>query len=175
MYTYPNFEKEVIRVFAGLMNRYNLEAISLSNNHFSEVRLKNNNCIIKFTYNMGEVGCSFINPKAISGIYPIYPIWSFLYPNDQKEYGLHEFDFEKQLYFLADLISERFAHILMGDFSWVNDFENKNHYLSKQIEFIMNKLENDSPIKAKFWNADLSWKEDLRDYINSKHINIDEL
>jgi hypothetical protein len=127
--------KELILTnYSVLIKEYDLTFRDISS-VFPQYLLYNDKCIVRFTYDMGSVEVSFIdplvkhkadlikNPGGFPSGYPVYPVFhthKCLFPNDQLKFGSNSWELEQQVKSSRDLIACRFTNVLKGDFTWTN-------------------------------------------------------
>ncbi|MET0393315.1 MAG: hypothetical protein ABW019_09245 [Chitinophagaceae bacterium] len=172
MYKYPGFEEKIITVFKPIIEKYQFEPKFLSADSFSTLHLENPYCIIRFTYDIGEVGCVFINPRTnTNAVYPAYSVLEYLFPTDKENFRSADWDVDVQVHHFFRLIESRLRNVLNGDFSWTEAYQNNSRLISSRIAFVMNNFTHSHSIVQKFWNADPSWESDLDAYLLNHGLN----
>ncbi|WP_439698120.1 hypothetical protein ACFGVS_07640 [Mucilaginibacter sp. AW1-7] len=165
---YADFKKDIANGFSELISEFDLELILIRNGLYI---LRGKNCILKFTFDRGDVFCEF--KKTSDDIhtlgYGVFPVLKFLHSavkiNISYDPGL-------QLLEYAKVISEHLKNVLNGDFSWLNEFLNSESELNKIMGYILENLSYHHPISKKMRSGDESWKQDFQKYIQENNIEL---
>ncbi|SRR6266536_2630266 len=168
---YPEFEGDIKECFSKIIVKYDFKFSRVYEGCYT---LNNGKCLLKFTYDRGEVACNIKQPGDATETagYNVLSVYRFLYPDDttynKKDWGTpHE-----QLSEYADALSGKLKNILMGDFSWEGKYASRQNQLSKMIKFVRNNLDRTDPIYQKFYNDDVGWINDLKSYLEENNISL---
>ncbi len=169
---YPNFKNDIQEIFGELMSKNGLHFETI---HDGCYLLCNSKIVLKFTYDRGEVSCNIKHPEDRNEVagYNVYSICRYLYPKSK----LHENDKEwispqEQLVIYLDILSSSLEFILVGDFSWEKGYLEDQQNLNKFIKFVWQNIDPNSLIYKKFAQGDLSWIDDLRQYLQDNNISL---
>lgn len=117
-----DFEQLIFENFDDLIKRFDLKLISFSNEFGDEFRLVGHNSELFFTYDRGDLRCSFINPDT-NRKYLVNLIYKLLYPKEnQYIFSINDTP-SMQIKVYSQVMRERLCNILEGDFSWANHFD----------------------------------------------------
>jgi hypothetical protein len=98
------------------------------------IELTSDVCIVRLIYDTGVTVGQFVYPKekaerqaikrpdGFPSGYPMYDfhsVWKYLYPRDRMNFRYDGYDIEGQAGMIRQLMLERFAGVLQGDFSWI--------------------------------------------------------
>lgn len=116
-----NFKEIVLDSFDFLINEKKLNPEIRDDN---EIRLLGITTHLRFTYDRGDLRCSFLDP-ILKRMFGVNLVYEFLYPRDRAfTFSINE-PFTAQLDKFAIVIKERLMNVMDGDFSWAEDFENR--------------------------------------------------
>jgi len=169
---YHGFKEDIETVFKDLISEFDLKLIEPSEGLFL---LRGEKCDLKFTYDRGDLVCSFKQPGdyIFNPGYQVWPVYRYLYPVKETAVKFTNGDWgtpKQQLSGYSKVIQDHLKNILEGDFSWLVDYSMKVNEESRLTMFVFS-LDRNHPISKKFWSGDNSWKVDAENYLkqtNSK-------
>jgi len=118
------FELIIAEKFADIISGYKLKVESNSNEWGLDMKLVGSKCGLSFSYDRGDLRCSFLNPKT-KRKYLSNLVYQKFYPKDASYVFSINDSIEDQLSTYSRMINDRFSGILEGDFSWAEDFEKR--------------------------------------------------
>ncbi len=173
------FKDIILNTFKDIISEFNFSVETDYNKVFEEVQFYNDNCILRFTSDMGYILCDFADPAEKSIIdknekkpgvihkynfYPLFSVWKFLYQNDTESFDCKGVDIKDQPLIIKRLILDRFKNILNGDFSWTTAYKINDTRLSNKIEYMMTHWDIDNPVRIKFNKGNSDWEKAFDDY-----------
>ena len=165
---YADFKKDIANGFLELISEFDLELILIRNGLYV---LRGENCILKFTFDRGDVFCEF--KKTSDDIhtlgYGVFEVLKFLYSTVKINIS---YDPRLQLLEYAKMISENLKNVLNGDFSWLNEFLKSESEFNKIVSYIFKNLNYHHPISGKMRIGDMSWKQDFQKYTQENNIEL---
>jgi hypothetical protein len=172
---YPTFRKDIENVFSPLIQEFHLKSLELYDGCYL---LKGSKCSLRFTFDRGDISCQFKHqygdPKAPG--FDVISLYRFLYPiRKHKTDTEPNYNYKYQLSGLLEIIQKHFKNVMNGDFSWLTAFLEHENSESKLSRFVLTQLSSDHPIAQKFWGADETWKDDLKQYLLDNNLKIQDL
>ena len=93
---------------------------------------------------------------------PLKVIPPIVFKSSYPEYKKIGKDYLHVEYYCIIIKKFLFSLIKSGDISWLNDYVIYEQQTSKMVERVFSLNQND-PIKAKFWAGDDTWRQDLKE------------
>lgn len=169
--TYPNFKRDIEEAFQDLIEQFRLKLLEL---HEGSYLLKGAACNIKFGYDRGDTVCQFkqVAESYDTPGYSVLAVFKFLSPS-KEAFSKHEriYDPRLQLIEYANMVRD-LKNVLNGDFSWLKDFIERQEREDKLSLFVIGNLSMDNPILKKFWSGDISWKQDIENYLRENNLSL---
>lgn len=169
---YPEFARDIKASFEELTSDYNFVLFEVYDGCYE---LRNLKCILRFTYDRGDISCNIKNPfsKYNQFGYAVYSVFRYIFPNENpKIENESDYDPRLQLFNYSKIIKKYLIKIVNGDFSWVEGYLVEQKRFGNKIKFIREQLEHNNPIKEKFLNGDISWQKDLDNYLEKHGIKL---
>ncbi len=167
---YPGFDRDIKDAFAPLVKEYAFIFFKVYDGCYE---LKNPHCILRFTYDRGDVSC---NIRQVLSVDPygdgVFPILRYLSPKDETFGKEKLYDPRLILFEYAEILRTKLKNVIQGDFSWLGGFLKQKERTSKLIGFIWDTADKNSPIYIKFKNGDMSWQKDLEEYLLKNNITL---
>jgi hypothetical protein len=166
---YSKFNQDITFAFGEVISKFHFKLIEIEEGVFE---LNNGKCLIAISYDRGVVLCFLNKPESVAEQkgYLLWSVYKYLYPNDRIDTDLSEAHL--QLKNLAVIAEEKLKNILLGDFSWVQDYEKDHQQLKKMVGYVNYKIDKKHSIYLKFMKNDQSWISDLKKYLVENKIDI---
>ncbi|MCO5948448.1 hypothetical protein [Mucilaginibacter flavidus] len=166
---YADFKKDIENGFSELISEFDLELVCVRGGLYI---LRGANCILKFTFDRGDVFCEFKEPSDnIHTLgYGVFQVLKFLH-SDVKTNGSY-INPTSQLLKYAKVICEYLKNVLNGDFSWLSAFLKSQSEYKKTINYIFDELNYYHPIARKMRSGDISWEQDFQNYLKENNIEL---
>jgi hypothetical protein len=118
---YAGFDQDIREAFSPLMEEYSFVFREIWEGCYE---LENEHCILKFTFDQGDINCNIRQPKSDDRIGEgVYPVLRFLSPDDEALKRSRTYDFMDTLNEYAAILSTSLHRVLEGDFSWIPELK----------------------------------------------------
>ena len=170
MISYSEFEKNIQMVFRKLINAYQLTFNTVWEGHYT---LSNNNCLLKFIYDLGEVTCGIKHPDEPNGNpgFGTLAVYRFLFPEEEIDLGeLNSPQIQLAKNYLV--LNGKLRGVFEGNFYWEKDYVNWSLEVKKMTKFMWENMDINNPIYEKFSKGDGSWISDLKEYLRENNLSL---
>lgn len=167
--TYPNFNVDIVDSFKNIIGKWKFVFVFVYEGCYE---LKNGICILRFTYDRGDVSCT-IRKNGEEGFgYSVSSVFRYLNPNSNIPIVKEVEEPRAQLMAIADVVENYFASILEGDFSWLSGYLESQVKLNKMISYVWRNVDSKTELYNKFRSGDESWIKDLENFLIDNNISL---
>ena len=114
------FKNGITESFQEITRKYDLKFFLDTNEIADIIRLVGSNIELHFTYDRGDLRCSFYNPITRKK-YLVNLVYELLYPGENR-YKFSVNDPEGLIENFSKVIEERLSNVMLGDFSWSSNY-----------------------------------------------------
>ncbi len=175
-HSYQEFPEDVLNAFEAVIQ---LHKLTVEKREDYYVGLSNKFVEINFSFDRGDLYAE-LRKKNDDFTFAIYQIYKHLYGSIAEENYQNskikerKFGYPKtDLVWFAKLFENELSSILIGNFEWYEALRSAQEYEKQLVAVVLGPhLLHPNAIRAKFWNGDPTWRQDIEKFIKDEGIEL---